>query len=132
MVGLAAMPSPSLIATPVVPTSNVLFVTVVPLVFTIIPLPALSNEADAPFRAIDSVLCAPLSVMLIPLVAVSALLLLRVGSWFTVRNVCVCAGDAAIAPAVVCTVKPFCTTGTNSVPSIGPAVGNWVIVTLDI
>ena len=53
----------------------------------------------------------------------------NVGSLFTVMNVCVSAGPEVIAPVVVCTVTPFCTIGTASVPVRVPAAGNWVICT---
>jgi len=36
---------------------------------------------------------------------------------------------AWIAPVVVCTVTPFWTTGTASVPVSAEAVGSWVICT---
>jgi hypothetical protein len=51
----------------------------------------------------------------------------KVGSWFTVMNVCVWLGEAEIAPVVVRTVCPFCTIGTASVPTIAPAGGSWEI-----
>jgi hypothetical protein len=49
-------------------------------------------------------------------------------AFVTVRKVCCCAGDAEIAPVVVCTVTPFWTIGTSSVPVIEPAGGRSLIV----
>jgi hypothetical protein len=123
-VGLPDWPSPFDIAIPEPLTAMFLGVTVPKAVFTAKPLPAVFKEAAAPVMLIAKAACAPPSVIAKPVLTDNDRLLVRVGSWFTVINVCVCAGDAAIAPVVVFTVTPFCTTGTISVPVIAPAAGN--------
>lgn len=46
------------------------------------------------------------------------------------RNVCCWFGDDDIAAVVVCTVCPFWTIGTDSVPVSGSAFGSLVMVML--
>ena len=121
IVGLPDWPSPLVMAKPS-PVTAILRLTMVEApVLTIKPLEAVSRLPDAPLRVICRVDCAPPSTRPIPVPPDSLRLLGSVASWLSVRNVWVCEGDAAMAAVVVCTVWPFCTIGTDSVPVIGPA-----------
>ena len=126
------MPSPLVMLKPLPLTPIERAVTLLEPVLAINPLPAASSEPEAPFSVIWRVLWAPLSTSPTPVPPDKRRLFGSVGSWFSVINVCVCDGDAAIAPVVVWTVCPFWTIGTASVPVIAPACGSWVICTFAI
>ena len=131
-VGLPATPSPLATDRPVVVEDIVLAATALLAVLAIMPLEAASRLPEAAFRVMVRVDCAPASTSPTPVPLDSARLLLSVGSWFFVRKVWVCTGDPASAAVVVCTVTPFWTIGTDSVPVIAPAAGSSVIVTFAI
>ena len=96
-------------------------------------MPEVINDANATAGLIVNVLCAPASAMLNPVPTLKYLLLGSVDCCETVRKGCVCTGLFVIAETVVCTVCPFCTTGTNSAPVIAVgAVGNCDIRILDM
>jgi hypothetical protein len=97
-------------------TANDRAVIVFAAVLTTIPVPALSNEPLVPFKLIVYAPCAPPSVMPNPTPVEKYRLLGRPLCRPTVKNVCVSEGLEVIAETVVCTVKPFWTTGTSSVP----------------
>ena len=129
-VGLPAMPSPLVTDRPKPLVLKVRAAKVVVLVLATMPAPRLSMFATAPVRFTRSVPCDPLSTKLSPEPTVRARLLGSVGSLLAVRKLCVWMGDPASAAVVVCTVTPFWTIGTASVPVIVWAWGSWVMVTL--
>jgi len=122
-------PSPLVSDKPTVPAVIVLFASVDPLVLATKPLPSALNVDIAPVKPTAIFDCAPLSVKVNPDPTEKNRLLAKEGSLFTVMKVWVNEGPEVIAPVVVCTVTPFCTIGTASVPVRVPAAGNWVICT---
>lgn len=105
---------------------------VVLLLFTWNPVPDVTNDNGAPVVATLYAPDGPPSVIARPEPTVKYRLLARPACAPTVKNVCVKTGELAIAAVVVCTVTPFWTTGTNSVPVSVCAVGSCVIAILAI
>ena len=81
--------------------------TTVPPVLTTIPVASDSKAPDTPFKTIWRVDNAPPSTSPTPVEPDNALEFGKVGCWFRVKKVWFCAGEAAIAAVVVCTVWPF-------------------------
>ena len=129
-VGLPAMPLPSVTDKPKPLVLKVRAARAVELVLATMPVPRLFILASAPVTLTCSVPCAPPSAKLSPEPTARARLLANVGSLLAVKKLCVWMGDPASAAVVVCTVTPFWTIGTASVPVIVWACGSWVMVTL--
>ena len=123
-VGLPAMPSPLVTDKPEPLVLKERAARVVEPVLATMPVPRLFTLANAPVRFTCSVPCEPPSAKLSPAPAVKARLFGSVGSLLAVRKLCVWMGDPASAAVVVCTVTPFWTIGTASVPVIVSAWGS--------
>jgi len=131
-VGLPAIPLPLVTDRPFPLVASVMGVRVVAVFFTKMPVPTVFRLVRAPVKLICNALWLPPSAKLKPAPTANCRLLLRLVSWFTVKKLCVCTGDPAKANAVVCTVAPFCTTGTSSAPVMAPAVGSCDMRMFDI
>lgn len=99
-VGLPVVPS-ALVTPRLAPTAICTPVSVVEFVLTWMPVGDEINDAGAPVTARVYWPCAPVVVDVSPVPVLIRWLLGSVGSLTRVTNVCVCAGDAAMAPVVV-------------------------------